>query len=436
MDISRLADLLKNKASSALEDYSQLADAYPNLKNFAGALVGNVERNVPTQADFQSPQAMSQWSQSAALNAPMGLVNKAVNNPLTDIENYWNELGAKGSLGENKGVITLEKIEVPHKNRNAGIGSKAMQSLIDYADETGKTIKLGASSQLGGDKSRLIDFYKRFGFEIDKKTAPVSAMWKDTSMTRTPQQIGGALNLAGLMQTSAFPFAPSGAGTLGSIKNLNANLLSKYLKEGRLSPEEMAKYEKNALKMETPALQKFNVENANLQGGTPESRAGALGFDVSGVHKTEHPDIKNFLNKYLGKNTIGNAASKQLEQTSKLGHWFSNSGLPDNMPGNISYPVIIKMENPMELSSTGALIAQLEEKGLKGFKKYIKDSDSDSLIINKDTETKGSSYIVPNPNNIRSRFAAFDPLRAASPSLLAGGALGSLLLNEEMNKGK
>jgi len=73
MDISRLADLLKNKASSALEDYSQLADAYPNLKNFAGALVGNVERNVPTQAELQNPEAMAQWSQSVALNAPMGL---------------------------------------------------------------------------------------------------------------------------------------------------------------------------------------------------------------------------------------------------------------------------------------------------------------------------------------------------------------------------
>ena len=60
MDISRLADLLKNKASSALEDYSQLADAYPNLKNFAGALVGNVERNVPTQAELQNPEAMQQ----------------------------------------------------------------------------------------------------------------------------------------------------------------------------------------------------------------------------------------------------------------------------------------------------------------------------------------------------------------------------------------
>lgn len=60
MDISRLADILKNKASSAVEDYSQLANAYPNLKNFAGSLVGNIERNVPTQAELENPDYMQQ----------------------------------------------------------------------------------------------------------------------------------------------------------------------------------------------------------------------------------------------------------------------------------------------------------------------------------------------------------------------------------------
>lgn len=57
----------------ALSDYSQLLEGYPNAKRFAQALRGNIEQNVPSQADFENPEAMSQWSQSAALNAPMGL---------------------------------------------------------------------------------------------------------------------------------------------------------------------------------------------------------------------------------------------------------------------------------------------------------------------------------------------------------------------------
>ena len=61
----------------ALSDYSQLLEGYPNAKRFAQALRGNIEQNVPSQADFESPEAMSQWSQSAALNAPMGLAIKS-----------------------------------------------------------------------------------------------------------------------------------------------------------------------------------------------------------------------------------------------------------------------------------------------------------------------------------------------------------------------
>lgn len=40
-------------------------------------------------------------------------------------------------------------------------------------------------------------------------------------------------------------------------------------------------------------------------------------------------------------------------------------------------------------------------------------------------------YATWNPKDIRSRFAAFDPLRKNSSSLLASGLLGALLLNNE-----
>jgi len=56
------------------EDYGQLKDAYPNAKKFGSALKSNVSKLVPTEADFQSPQKMGEWSMSAAMNAPMGLM--------------------------------------------------------------------------------------------------------------------------------------------------------------------------------------------------------------------------------------------------------------------------------------------------------------------------------------------------------------------------
>ena len=67
---------------------------------------------------------------------------------------------------------------------------------------------------------------------------------------------------------------------------------------------------------------------------------------------------------------------------------------------------------------------------------YFKDNDVLKYI--NDVEDKGSvSYISP-PENIRSRFAAFDPLRKDSASILAnvlgGTALGDLALKYRDNE--
>ena len=48
-----------------------------------------------------------------------------------------------------------------------------------------------------------------------------------------------------------------------------------------------------------------------------------------------------------------------------------------------------------------------------------------------DPETGTNTYVVQEPHNVRSRFAAFDPLRKNSSSLLASGLLGALLFNNE-----
>ena len=43
-----------------------------------------------------------------------------------------------------------------------------MKELIDYGNSSGKPIVLTPSSDFGGNKSRLIEFYKRFGFVENK----------------------------------------------------------------------------------------------------------------------------------------------------------------------------------------------------------------------------------------------------------------------------
>ncbi len=118
-----------------------------------------------------------------------GRVLNADGGTLADVTAQWDAAGIRNSVSEKNGVITLERIVVPEGQRSQGAGTQAMQALVEYADATGQRIELGASSQLGGDKARLVEFYERFGFARKPRSAPVSKPFKDTAMAREPQQV-------------------------------------------------------------------------------------------------------------------------------------------------------------------------------------------------------------------------------------------------------
>lgn len=88
---------------------------------------------------------------------------------LSDLRKQYRDknidLSAYGSI--DKGV-TLSKIEVQKSYRGKGLATKAMQDLIKIADDNGVLLKLSPTNEFGASKSRLIDFYKRFGFIENK----------------------------------------------------------------------------------------------------------------------------------------------------------------------------------------------------------------------------------------------------------------------------
>jgi len=140
-------------------------------------------------------------------------------------------------------------------------------------------------------------------------------------------------------------------------------------------------------------------------GNTAEQRAKATGFDTTAYHATD-ADILAFDNAKLGTNTAfltGN--DKDAIQSAIQGHWFSDRDLTNKDPrgymfGDVSYPV--KLKNPK--------------------------------VIN-DKEFKSKSFIVKDPDNIRSRFAAFDPFRKdVATAALLGVAAPDLLANEPDKK--
>jgi len=87
---------------------------------------------------------------------------------IDDVRKAWSEAGIKHAISEKNGIITLSQIVVPENERGAGKGTAAMQALIDYADRTGQHVALSPSADFGGNKKRLTEFYKRFGFVENK----------------------------------------------------------------------------------------------------------------------------------------------------------------------------------------------------------------------------------------------------------------------------
>ena len=94
--------------------------------------------------------------------------------------------GLKISLTGTGDVVTLQRIELPAESRNLGTGTAIMQQITSWADANGKTVALSPSSDFGGSKARLNEFYKRFGF-VDNKGRNKDYAISET-MYREPKQ--------------------------------------------------------------------------------------------------------------------------------------------------------------------------------------------------------------------------------------------------------
>jgi GNAT superfamily N-acetyltransferase len=83
-------------------------------------------------------------------------------------EHLSEKYGISLQLGSRGSQIELSKIVVPKESRNEGTGTKAMKTIIAFADMHGKTVTLTPSTDFGGTKGKLVKFYKRLGFVENK----------------------------------------------------------------------------------------------------------------------------------------------------------------------------------------------------------------------------------------------------------------------------
>lgn len=85
------------------------------------------------------------------------------------MQDLEEELGIILDLWDNGDHLELGKIEVPKNLRGTGVGTKAMERIIAFADKEGKDIRLTPSTDFGATSvSRLQKFYKGFDFVKNK----------------------------------------------------------------------------------------------------------------------------------------------------------------------------------------------------------------------------------------------------------------------------
>ena len=95
-----------------------------------------------------------------------------------ELDAFASQLKAKHGLKQlwlydnGNGIIDLSAITVDKANQKQGAGTGAMNDLAQYADERGLTIVLVPGVKDTGhgttSRSRLVKFYKRFGFIENK----------------------------------------------------------------------------------------------------------------------------------------------------------------------------------------------------------------------------------------------------------------------------
>jgi predicted GNAT family acetyltransferase len=107
---------------------------------------------------------------------------------IKDVSLPYQNMGLKFDVHEypNKNEIYLSRIEVPKEQRGQGIGTQAMQDLINYANEKQQRITLTPSTDFGATSvNRLKDFYKNLGF-VENKGSNKDFSTRET-MYKTPE---------------------------------------------------------------------------------------------------------------------------------------------------------------------------------------------------------------------------------------------------------
>ena len=371
-------------------------------------------------------------------------------------------------LFDSRGDIELNMIAVDKAAQKQGVGSAVMQDITDFADGAGKRVVLttGVKDPDFGTTSaaRLKRFYKRFGFVENKGRNKDFAI--KGNLLRNPQEPTAAKAAPepprrSLLEQLAEGVEDPGASARGGLgRDLAAgeDKLSIAIKEAMTANsgnefESLAKAgniqkRQDEIRRAISSLEKLDsTEKARLD------RAVEQGFDLDAFHGTKG-DIEAFDPGLLGETTGAPSArmgyffaadpetAQTYARTSKLedvrpsitnreqelidkvyeleaaGDWEGAAKATEaaeafslsltNQTGQNIMPVKLRLQNPLEHDFKGEGYRDVSYQTLL---ENAKNKGHDGAIFRNTRDGGGVTdiYVVFEPAQIRSRFAAFDP---------------------------
>lgn len=301
--------------------------------------------------------------------------------------------------------MTIEELLQALNNQNFGPNDSTLASSARHP--------IKAAKKLGG----YIDGLMRTG---------MGQTYSDDAFTYAPldrSRLAAANEIAGYAQVGGMPFAPkTRGGTLGTAA---------------LPETEFSKAHKIAQKNAALPIEQGGLGLA--PDNTAMDRAKALGFDTKaykGMYpydwtKDSLPEIDS-----INRTTLFPSFNGDEEGIRIAGFVSDNPEIASKFAfkDGALYPLLINKGKNNKINAAGELAGKIQfGKSGKNFRDTIRNNNIDSIdILN--TKDEGNITAMINPNNIRSIFAAFDPMKKNSSNILASTLIGMLMAREQDKK--
>ena len=181
------------------------------------------------------------------------------------------------------------------------------------------------------------------------------------------------------------------------------------------------------------------VEQGGLglpEGNTAMERAGAMGFDTPAYHGSGE-ELRVINNEKLKRNAYGKGLHSASDP--ELANIFANHSSEGQ---NVS-PLLLRLGNQASKEDYKNAMNQVWDEGghdATKIRQILIDKGFDTVTYNhgdfhypqgaglvKSLPNQDLSYATLNPSQVRSRFAAFDPMRRHEADILAGVGVGGML---------